>query len=101
MGDEAKVLKPLLFPDKFHHSRYTDSLLGPIDILDRYSDIKLYLQKTNNYSLWSIRNLFTVKAEKLLIKKVLHITNWNRKKAAKLLDISYKSLLNKLKLYNI
>ena len=39
--------------------------------------------------------------EKLLITKVLHKTNWNRRKASKLLDISYRSLLYKIKDYKI
>ena len=39
--------------------------------------------------------------EKLLISRVLHKTNWNRRKAAKLLDISYRSLLYKIKDYKI
>ncbi len=34
--------------------------------------------------------------EKMLITKALHKTNWNRRKAAKLLDISYRSLLYKI-----
>ncbi len=39
--------------------------------------------------------------EKGMISKVLHKTNWNRRKAAKLLDISYRSLLYKIKEYKI
>ncbi len=39
--------------------------------------------------------------EKLMITKVLHKTNWNRRKAAKLLEISYRSLLYKIKDYKI
>jgi two-component system response regulator AtoC len=39
--------------------------------------------------------------EKLLITKALHRTNWNRRKAARLLDISYRSLLYKIKDYKI
>jgi DNA-binding NtrC family response regulator len=31
------------------------------------------------------------------MRKALEETNWNRKKAARLLNISYKSLLNKIK----
>ncbi|MBU4288244.1 MAG: helix-turn-helix domain-containing protein, partial [Proteobacteria bacterium] len=31
----------------------------------------------------------------------LESTNWNRKKAADILNISYKSLLNKVKAYNL
>jgi transcriptional regulator with PAS, ATPase and Fis domain len=39
--------------------------------------------------------------EKMMITKVLHKTNWNRRKAAKMLDISYRSLLYKIKEYKI
>jgi two-component system response regulator AtoC len=41
------------------------------------------------------------RAEKKLVKKALDSTNWNRKRAAALLEISYKSLLNKIKEYNL
>lgn len=41
------------------------------------------------------------KTEKALIKSALNKTNWNRKKAAKLLKISYRSLLYKIKDYQI
>ncbi len=36
-------------------------------------------------------------AEKILIEKVLFQTRWNRRKAARILDISYKALLYKIK----
>jgi two-component system response regulator AtoC len=39
--------------------------------------------------------------EKNLISRALVKTNWNRRKAAKLLDISYRSLLYKIKEYKI
>ncbi|MBD3232164.1 MAG: response regulator [candidate division Zixibacteria bacterium] len=39
--------------------------------------------------------------EKNLIKNVLNKTNWNRRKAAELLGISYRSLLYKIKDYSI
>ena len=35
------------------------------------------------------------------MKKALESTSWNRKKAAELLNISYKSMLNKMKAYDI
>jgi transcriptional regulator with PAS, ATPase and Fis domain len=41
------------------------------------------------------------KTEKVLIKSALNKTNWNRKKAARLLKISYRSLLYKIKDYQI
>jgi len=39
----------------------------------------------------------TIKAESATILKALQITNWNRKRAAQLLNISYKALLYKIK----
>ena len=39
--------------------------------------------------------------EKKLIAEVLNKTNWNRRKAAELLEISYRSLLYKIKDYNL
>ena len=41
------------------------------------------------------------KAEEELIQVVLHQTRWNRKKAARLLEISYKALLYKIKDYGL
>jgi len=40
-------------------------------------------------------------AEKNMINKVLNRTNGNKKKAADLLQTSYKSILNKIKLYGL
>ena len=39
--------------------------------------------------------------EKILITQALHKTNWNRRKSAQLLEISYRSLLYKIKEYAI
>ena len=39
--------------------------------------------------------------EKVLITQALTKTNWNRRKAAQLLEISYRSLLYKIKEYEI
>jgi two-component system response regulator AtoC len=65
------------------------------------SDIKNYLKDLHKISLKDIRNEFIKKTEKKIMKEALVKTNWNRKKASMLLDISYKSLLNKIKIYNI
>jgi DNA-binding NtrC family response regulator len=35
------------------------------------------------------------------MKEALERTDWNRRKAAELLNISYKSLRNKIKVYNL
>jgi len=65
------------------------------------SNIKGYLRDLNKISLKDIQREFITKTEKKLMKEVLVKTNWNRKKASILLDISYKSLLNKIKAYNL
>jgi transcriptional regulator with PAS, ATPase and Fis domain len=48
-------------------------------------------------SLKEIRNKAIYKIEKKIIKKVLDKNNWNRKKTAKVLKISYRTLLYKIK----
>lgn len=40
-------------------------------------------------------------AERLKIKQALEISNWNKTRASELLDISYKTLLNKVKEYGL
>jgi two-component system response regulator AtoC len=48
-------------------------------------------------SLKEVQREATMKAEAEVIRKALDLTNWNRKKAADLLNISYKALLYKIK----
>jgi DNA-binding NtrC family response regulator len=64
-------------------------------------EIKSYLSALNNFSLKRIRDMFSSRTEKRIIQKALEITNWNRKKAAHLLNISYKSILDKIKIYGL
>jgi transcriptional regulator with GAF, ATPase, and Fis domain len=40
-------------------------------------------------------------AEKIKIKQVLELCNWNKTQAAQMLDVSYKTLLNKVKEYEL
>lgn len=48
-------------------------------------------------SLKEVHREAIVKAESEVIRKALELTNWNRKKAADMLNISYKALLYKIK----
>ncbi len=48
-------------------------------------------------SLKDVHREATIKAESKTILKALQITNWNRRRAAQLLNISYKALLYKIK----
>ncbi len=63
--------------------------------------IRKYLVDLNQLSLKDICSEFLEKTEKKVMQKALEKTNWNRKKAAMLLDISYKSMLNKIKAYKL
>jgi len=54
-----------------------------------------------DYNLKKKVNKVVSEIEKNLISRVLVKTNWNRRKASKLLDISYRSLLYKIKEYRI
>ena len=40
-------------------------------------------------------------AERLKIRQALELSNWNKSKASELLDVSYKTLLNKVKEYGL
>ncbi len=53
--------------------------------------------KTTWPSLREVHRDAIVKAESEVIRRALELTNWNRKKAADMLNISYKALLYKIK----
>ena len=72
-----------------------------INSLAGLNDVKKHVKNLDKISLKKIAGIFMQRAEKKLLKKALESTNWNRKRAAALLDISYKSLLNKIKEYNL
>jgi two-component system response regulator AtoC len=52
-------------------------------------------------SLREVHHEAIIKVESKMIRKALELTNWNRKKAASLLNISYKALLYKIKACNL
>lgn len=58
---------------------------------------KIVLNRKCWPSLKKVHREAMIKAETELISKALKMTNWNRKKAAELLNISYKALLYKIK----
>src|SRR3990170_2165412 len=59
------------------------------------------LPKEKGYSLKKRISETVAREEKRLIAEVLTKTNWNRRKAAEILEISYRSLLYKIKEYNL
>ncbi|MCL6583944.1 MAG: sigma-54 dependent transcriptional regulator [bacterium] len=62
---------------------------------------KMVYKNTKIIPLKEVSRLAIQKAEKATIKSVLAKTNWNRIQAAKLLQVSYRSLLSKIKEYQI
>lgn len=72
-----------------------------VEELPKSDEIQDYLPVPNNMSLKGICSQFVARTERRLMKMALESTSWNRKKAAELLNISYKSMLNKMKAYDI
>lgn len=52
-------------------------------------------------SLTDVSNRASRAAEKIKIKQALDLSNWNKTQAAETLDVSYKTLLNKVKEYEL
>ncbi|UCE67701.1 MAG: sigma-54-dependent Fis family transcriptional regulator [Candidatus Zixiibacteriota bacterium] len=76
-----------------------DTLKGPISGAGR--KIPQVELSDGNFSMKKKVQETVSEVEKMMITQVLHKTNWNRRKAAKMLDISYRSLLYKIKEYKI
>jgi DNA-binding NtrC family response regulator len=76
-----------------------DTLKGPISSVGRKSPLLEF--DDDDFTLKGKVDHAISEVEKLMITKALHKTNWNRRKAAILLDISYRSLLYKIKDYKI
>src|SRR4051794_3778191 len=53
--------------------------------------------ETGNGSLASVAKAASMKAERAAIEQTLRQVHWNRRKAAQILGVSYKTLLNKIK----
>ena len=62
---------------------------------------KTYYDDITRFSLKEISRKVAIRAEKRAIKEVLKASNGNKKCAAMLLSVSYKSLLNKIKEYSL
>jgi two-component system, NtrC family, response regulator AtoC len=55
------------------------------------------LPESDSLSLLEIGRRAAMQAERIAIERVLNETRWNRRQAAKILKVSYKALLNKMK----
>ena len=97
-GAEDRIARRLRIHKKY---RGITDYYEDINSLAGLNDVKKHVKNLDKISLKKIAGIFMQRAEKKLLKKALESTNWNRKRAAKMLDISYKSLLNKIKEYNL
>lgn len=101
LGEEENILDNLCGKNKKCESGVLAKCSENIYDLAELKDIKKFLGNLDNLSLKDLCNEFMGRAEKKLMRLALESTNWNRKKAAKILNISYKSLLNKINEYNL
>ena len=92
LGNEDSIISQLDKPNKLDEYTYNFAEL---------TDIKKSIKDSGDLPLKDICREINAQAEKKLMKQALERTNWNRKKAAIILKISYKSLLNKIKAYNL
>jgi transcriptional regulator with PAS, ATPase and Fis domain len=82
LGDEETIIEEL------------DSVIKQNAVLEKKETAP---NKKNYPSLKKVHQEAALKAESEMILKALGMTNWNRKKAAHILNVSYKTLLNKIK----
>ncbi len=67
-----------------------------LSVRNMNDDEWLKLFQDNDFSLKKISKAYVAEAEKQAIIKALNETQWNRTKAARLLGVSYKTLINRI-----
>ncbi|MBW1821383.1 MAG: sigma-54-dependent Fis family transcriptional regulator, partial [Deltaproteobacteria bacterium] len=92
LGNEDSIISQLDTQNKINEYTYNIAEL---------INVKKHINGSDDLPLKDICRAINAQAEKKLMKQALERTNWNRKKAAMMLSISYKSLLNKIKAYNL
>ena len=100
-GEDGKFLKEMDLINKKTISKTHQMMIEGLKISNTIADTKEYLQQIEKKSLKEICSKFMAKVEIKILRKALEATNWNRKKASVLLNISYKSMLNKIKEYGL
>ena len=72
------------------------SLPGELDPVDLTEPPDAPADESNG-SLAAVAKAAAIKAERAAIEQTLRQVHWNRRKAAQILGVSYKTLLNKIK----
>jgi two-component system response regulator AtoC len=71
-------------------------------LLMNWTDVQMKkLFEDKNFSLKKISKAYVSEAERLMILRTLRETDWNRKKAAQKLHVSYKTLLNRIEEFKL
>ncbi len=96
LGDEQTVLTRFKGLDTQGDFHYINETQRPKTVRTEQKAIP-----DNGFSLKSVNKRAIAEAEKETIRNILHKTHWNRKEAAEMLEISYKSLLNKIREYEL
>ena len=65
-----------------------------------YKLMKKFFEEPD-FSIKKIAKAYVSEAERQMILKALRDTEWNRKKAAKRLGVSYKTLLNRIEEFHL
>lgn len=103
LGDWNFVFSELIIQERRQHSNVL-SLTQPEEITDfmPWSEeiVEGFFNK-DDFSLKNITKAYVSQAEGETILKALKATHWNRKRAAQLLQISYKTLLNRIDEYSL
>jgi DNA-binding NtrC family response regulator len=99
--DDRTFIKEMCLVKNETLSKSHQMLIEGVRASRSIADTKDYLKRIERESLKDICSTFMGKVEKKVIKKALEATNWNRKNAAAMLNISYKSMLNKIKEYDL
>jgi len=100
-GEAGKFLKEIQLMKTDTLSKKNQMMIEGLKATRSIVDTKDYLKQVEKASLKDICMKFKGKVEKKVMQKALEATNWNRKKAADMLNISYKSMLNKIKEYGL
>ena len=87
--------------NQLDNDRIQNSWTRELNLIEQMASKKEYLGQVGELNMRDICWGVLARVEKRVMKKALESTNWNRKKAAAMLDISYKSMLNKIKHYDL
>ena len=69
--------------------------------MDVKDDVRRFLENNLDLPLKKAKQRYAMQVESRIMKAALSTTHGNCKRAAGLLNISYKSMLNKAKAYNL